>query len=224
MSYIYKITNNINGKCYVGKTERTVHARWSEHIRPSIWKPDLPLYRAFSKYGIDNFSVEEIEECDNTILDEREIYWIDYFDAYRKGYNCTAGGEGGIKTYEENIDTVIERYLSGERLDLICKEYHYDYACIKPKIEAKGIVINTFAGPEKMSKKIYAIDPITLDIVAEYESISAAGRALCKEGRNPRAIANHISKQKNTQNITHGFLWRTTIEENQTTKELEMSK
>ena len=225
MGYIYKITNNINNKCYVGKTERTVQIRWSEHIRPSRWKLDLPLYRAFSKYGIDNFSIEEIEECDNAFLDEREIYWISYFDTYKKGYNCTAGGEGGIKTYEEDIDVIIERYLNGERLDLICKEYHYDYSCIKPRIEDRGVVINTFAGPEKVSKKIYAIDPITLDVVAEYESISAAGRALCKEGRNPRAIANHISKQKDTQNVSHGFLWRTTtLEKNKTTKELEINK
>lgn len=224
MGHIYKITNNINGKCYIGKTERTVEIRWFEHIRPSKRKLDLPLYRAFSKYGIDNFSIEEIEECNDAILDEREIYWIDYFDAYNKGYNCTAGGEGGIKTYEEDIDVIIERYLSGERLDLICKEYHYDYSCIKPRIENKGIIINTFAGPEKMSKKIYAIDPITLDVVAEYESISAAGRALCKEGRNPRAIANHIGKQKDTQNITHGFLWRSTIKKIGITKELEINK
>lgn len=213
MGYIYKITNNINGKCYVGKTERTIQVRWSEHTRPSRWKLDLPLYRAFLKYGIDNFSVEELEECEDVILDDREIYWIDYFDAYSKGYNCTAGGEGGIKTYAEDIDIIIERYLSGERLDLLCKEYHYDYACIRPRIEEKGIIINTFAGPEKLSKKIYAIDPDTLKVVAEYESISAAGRALCRDGKNPRAIANHISKQKDTQNISHGFLWYTTISE-----------
>jgi group I intron endonuclease len=213
MGYIYKITNNINGKCYIGKTERTIQIRWSEHTRLSRFKLDLPLYRALSKYGIDNFSIEEIESCDNVILDEREIYWIDYFDAYKTGYNCTAGGEGGIKTYAKDIDTIIERYLNGERLDQICKEYHYEYLCIKREMEEKGVIVNTFAGPEKLSKKIYAIDPDTLKVVAEYDSISAAGRALCKEGKNPRAIANHISKQKDTQNISHGFLWRTTISE-----------
>lgn len=220
MGYIYKITNNINNKCYIGKTERTIQIRWLEHSKPSKWKSDLPLYRAFLKYGINNFSIEEVEECNNAILDEREIYWIDYFDAYRNGYNCTAGGEGGIKTHEEYLDIIIERYLNGERLDLICKEYHCDYACIRRNIEDKGIVINTFAGPEKVSKKIYAIDPITLKIVAEYESISEAGRALCKEGRNPRAISNHISKQKDTQNICHGFLWRTSITEDYSKKEI----
>lgn len=211
MGYIYKITNNINGKCYIGKTERTIQMRWSEHIRPSRLKLDFPLYRAFSKYGIDNFSIEEVEQCDDAILDEREIYWIDYFNAYRKGYNCTAGGEGGIRTYEECIDIIIERYLNGERLDLLCKEYHCDYTCIRRNMKNKGITVNTYAGPEKLSTKIYAVDPSTLKVVAEYESISAAGRALCNEGKNPRAVVNHICKQKDTQHVAHGFLWRTTI-------------
>lgn len=209
MGYIYKITNNINNKCYIGQTGRTIQVRWLEHIRPSKYKSDLPLYRAISKYGVDNFSIEEIEECDNTVLDEREIYWINYFDAYRNGYNCTEGGGGGIRTYEECIDIIIERYLNGERLDLLCKEYHTDYLCVKRTMESRGIEINTFAGPEKLSTQIYAIDPVTLKMVAEYKSISAAGRALCKQGRSPRAIANHIGKQKDTQNICHGFLWRT---------------
>lgn len=220
MGYIYKITNNINNKCYIGQTERSIQIRWLEHIRPSKSKLDFPLYRAISKYGVDNFSVEEIEECDNAILDEREIYWIDYFDSYRKGYNCTEGGGGGIRTYKECIDIIIERYLNGERLDLLCKEYHTDYSCIKRTMENKGIKINTLAGPQKLSTKIYAINPITLKVVAEYESISAAGRALCKEGKNPRAIANHISKQKDTQNICHGFLWRTSILEESLKKEI----
>lgn len=214
MGYIYKITNNINGKCYVGQTTRTIQTRWAEHIRISkSGTLDLPLYRALSKYGIDNFSIEEVEECDNSILDQQEIYWIDFFNAYTKGYNCNIGGTGGSspKTYQECIDDIIERYLNGERLDLLCKEYHCDYLSIKPKIENKGIVINTHAGPGKLSKKIYAVNPLTLNVVAEYESISAAARALCKKGRNPKAIANHISKQKDTQHISHGFLWRTTI-------------
>lgn len=213
MGYIYQIINNINHKCYVGKTERTIPIRWSEHIKPSRLKLDLPLYRAFSKYGIENFSIKELEECHNDMLDEREIYWIDYCDAYKKGYNCTAGGEGGIKTYEEDIDIIIERYLNGESLYRLCKEYHYDYSCIRSRIEDRGIVIHTFAGPEKLSKKIYAVDPITLNVISEYKSISAAGRALCKEGKNPRAIANHIYKQKDTKNICHGFLWCTSISE-----------
>ena len=212
MGYIYKITNCINGKCYIGKTERSVKIRWEEHLRHCN-SLDTPLYRAIRKYGGNMFSVETVEECDNSILDEKEIYWIDYFNSYKKGYNCTGGGEGGIKNYDENIDTIIERYKNGDRLDLICKEFHYNYLNIKHAMEEKGVIVNTTAGPDKLSKKIYAVDPTTLQVVTEYESISAAGRALCKEGKNPRAIANHICKQKDTMHIAHGFLWCTTIDE-----------
>lgn len=210
MGYIYKIINSINGKLYVGKTERTIEIRWKEHLRHTPNLADkFPLYRAMAKYGRENFTVQELECCDNSILDEREVYWIDKLKTYKNGYNCTCGGDGGVKDYHEDIDEIIQRYLGGERLDKLCKEYKHDYASIKPKIEAKGIKIDSNAGPKKLSKRIAAIDPNTKEIVKIYESISAAARAICEEGKNPKAIGNHIGKYKNTQTISHGFLWRT---------------
>ena len=103
MGYIYKITNLINNKVYIGKTERTVNKRWKEHVKNA--KTDkyqnIILYRAMRKYGIDNFKVEAIDEVSNfEDLDEREIYWINYYQSCgEKGYNTTGGGEGGIKVY-----------------------------------------------------------------------------------------------------------------------------
>lgn len=210
MGYIYKITNTINGKIYIGKTERDIQTRWQEHLRHTKSLSNrLPLYRAISKYGKQNFTIEELEKCDNSILDEREIYWIKKYHSYGQGYNCTAGGEGGIKDYHEDIDEIISRYEAGERLDKLCKEYKHNYNSVKSKIEARGIKIDTHAGPKKLSKKIMAIDPISKEIIATYESISAAARAICKPGKNPRAIGNHISKYKNTKTVSHGFLWKT---------------
>ena len=107
MGYIYKITNQINGKAYVGKTQRTVMARWKEHCRHMYNLQHLPLYKALCKYGVENFLIETIEECDNINLDNREIYWINYYQTYGKnGYNCTAGSEGGIKTFPEEIEII----------------------------------------------------------------------------------------------------------------------
>lgn len=62
MAFIYKITNLINNKCYIGKTERTIEKRWKEHLRKRN-SLDLPLYRALNKYGINNFQIEQLEEC-----------------------------------------------------------------------------------------------------------------------------------------------------------------
>ena len=210
MGYIYKITNKLNNKCYIGKTERTIQERWKEHLKNiKIYKNKLPLYQALFKYGVNNFSIEELEQCNSDTIDDREIYWIAYFNSYKKGYNCTGGGEGGIKDYHEFIDEIIQRYNAGERLDLLCKEFHCDYASIRPKLIKKGLKIDTFAGPKKLSKAIHMIDPKTKQIIKTYPSISEAARDLCPEGHNYKAIINHISKQKNTNNICHGYIWQT---------------
>ena len=64
MGFIYKIINNINDKVYIGKTDFSIEKRWAEHKKDS--QKDLknrPLYRAMNKYGIENFSIEIVEEC-----------------------------------------------------------------------------------------------------------------------------------------------------------------
>ena len=96
---IYKITNKINNKCYIGKST-DIESRWKYHIenKNSIKEYNKPLYRAFRKYGIENFSFEIIEELeDYSTSNEREKYWIQYYDCYgnNKGYNATIGGDGG---------------------------------------------------------------------------------------------------------------------------------
>jgi hypothetical protein len=74
---------------------------------------------------------------------------------------------------------------------------------------AEGVTINTHAGPQKLSKKIYQYSPENMECLKEFPSISAAARAICPPGNNYKAIANHISKQKNTNNVCHGYIWRT---------------
>ena len=74
MSYIYKITNNINGKVYIGKTNKTIMKKFKKHCEDSLKYKERPLYRAFNKYGIKSFSVNEIEECNPNIVNEREKY------------------------------------------------------------------------------------------------------------------------------------------------------
>lgn len=100
MPYIYKITNKINGKCYIGKTERTIEARWKEHVNNYTRSKEYnkPLYAAMRKYGIENFVIEEIEKIEETnnssFVNEREIYWIEYYQSFKNGYNATLGGDG----------------------------------------------------------------------------------------------------------------------------------
>lgn len=96
--YIYKITNLINQKAYIGKTVNSIEKRWSEHQREAQREraENRPLYKALNKYGISNFTIELIEEVEINQLSEKEIYWIGYYHTYEDGYNATLGGDGKV--------------------------------------------------------------------------------------------------------------------------------
>lgn len=104
MAYIYCIKNNINGKCYVGKTLKSPKERFSEHLYDA-YKPteeNRPLYRAIKKYGKDNFSLHVLEECTDGLASEREIWYIKKLKTYAHGYNATIGGDGK-QLFDHNV-------------------------------------------------------------------------------------------------------------------------
>lgn len=94
---IYKITNNINGKFYIGKSNN-IERRWKEHCSPTRYKySNIPLEWAIHKYGKENFSLEILQECSIDKLDSLETYWINKTNAIEDGYNCNKGGEKGTR-------------------------------------------------------------------------------------------------------------------------------
>ena len=98
MGFIYKIENNINHKIYIGLTTRTILQRWGQHkteCKRTDKYPNNKFYSALRKYGVDNFTVSQVEEANNEILPEREQYWIAYYNTYYDGYNSDFGGGTG---------------------------------------------------------------------------------------------------------------------------------
>ena len=86
---IYKITNLENQKCYIGQAAN-IADRWKQHIKRGIGAETATrnkLYPAMLKYGVENFTFEIVEECDRSLLNEREDYWQDYFHAKDFGYS-----------------------------------------------------------------------------------------------------------------------------------------
>ena len=128
---IYKITNKINGNSYIGQSIH-IEKRIKEHKLKYNWEREKnkTLYQAFQKYGIENFSFEIIEECEPDILDNREQFWIDYYDTYKNGYNMTCGGETNYgdnhprhRLTNEDVIAIRVRYNNKERKNVVYEDY-----------------------------------------------------------------------------------------------------
>jgi group I intron endonuclease len=107
MSFIYKTTNKINGKIYIGK---------SKYNKSAYLGSGLKLKYAINKYGTDNFEKTIIEECDDKIVSAREIFWINEFNSTDDsiGYNISKGGQGGAHFWDTMTES--ERELHCKKI------------------------------------------------------------------------------------------------------------
>ena len=148
MGWIYKITNQINGKMYIGKTEGINPLdRWKQHLLDSRRKKleKRPLYYAIRKYGTDSFLFEVIDQEDNSEkLCELEKYYIEKYRTYvgfenSAGYNATLGGDGKsyIKLDENEVILVhiSNNYIAG----ITAKHFNVDVATIQKILKKHNI-------------------------------------------------------------------------------------
>lgn len=222
MAYIYCIVNNINGKKYIGKTTKTIEERFNEHIRDSRKErnKDRALYMAFNKYGIQNFTVYQLEECNWDKVSEREIHYISLYDTFRNGYNETLGGDGSTRIdYNKAIETYFEycnMAIAAEKLGIHSKTL----SKILTEMGIKVITYHKIASPviciELHSKKQYI-----------FESVIGASKRIynIKNGRTKftynreennslAGMATHIRRAIKTGGTSYGCMWlKSSIEE-----------
>lgn len=108
---IYCATNKVNNKSYVGFSSKPIEKRWKAHCQSlnDTKRYGMILYHAIKKYGIENFSIQEIEGFDNAIdALEAEEFWIQYLQTRApNGYNIALGGNApmlGRNHSEESIE------------------------------------------------------------------------------------------------------------------------
>ena len=120
MGYIYKIINKVNNKVYIGQTSKTIEERFAVHLRHAANKVNRYLYDAMNHYGYENFIVEQLEVCKKSLLDEREIYWINFYNSNNPdyGYNMTIGGGGGdtFSSLPEDRKQILREKLSARNI------------------------------------------------------------------------------------------------------------
>ena len=132
MGFIYKISNKINDKIYIGQTKRSVTERFYKHLydcdREGYDK--YLLYKAMRKYGKDNFYIEVIEEVEDSQLDIREKYWISILKTFgENGYNMTIGGKAN-RTFSYSDEEIIELYHKYKSSRKVAKYLNCDHSTI----------------------------------------------------------------------------------------------
>jgi group I intron endonuclease len=106
---IYAIRNLINGKVYIGQTSN-IGRRWRTHLHRAKSGLCRPLYSAIRKYGKESFSIEVLLECDESVVDEKEIEYIRLFESCSpdRGYNLAGGGSATFKHSDESKRKISE--------------------------------------------------------------------------------------------------------------------
>ena len=107
---IYCIENRLNHKKYIGQSI-DISRRWMQHKQQNMIARDTFLYNAIKKYGIESFDFYILEECNEEILNEREMFWIEYYDTFQNGYNMTIGGAGTNTGERHHLQNILPKNL-----------------------------------------------------------------------------------------------------------------
>lgn len=144
LGIIYKITNSINNKIYIGQTKTSLDQRWKEHLRHAEYG-DQVINRAMKKYNKENFSIEELEKCNINIIDDREKYYIKFYNSIDKkiGYNVSLGGNTPLFN-RPNVDIKTLLYLYIDKklsLNIISKQLNISRYILKDILLSNNIDI-----------------------------------------------------------------------------------
>lgn len=222
---IYKFTSKTTGLSYIGQSI-DIERRYNEHKRTT--NKDYSFYNAIKEHGWDDFIFEIIEYCNQEQLNEREKYWISYYDTYYHGYNETLGGEGGpasgkkkpVAQYdlEGNFIAAYESELDAERkLGFKSKSSNISRVCSGEAYKSKGFQwrfitndidykSNIGSCPQKArysnkTNKIAQCDIETHNIIQIFNSISEASRKTGINRQNISSVCNNRNKSAS------GYYW-----------------
>jgi len=176
MAYIYKTTNILNDKIYIGQTI---------YDNSNYYGSGKYLKTAIKKYGIENFKKEIIDECDFDELNDREIYWIDFYDSIKNGYNISKGGQKSWMTglnHSEESRQKMSINRSGE-LNPLYGKHHTEETKKKISNSNKG-KIRTDEQKEKLKGR-----KITEES-RQKMSLASTGRKHTEESKNKLSVAN----------------------------------
>ena len=206
MGYIYKITNDINDKIYIGQTINSIEYRFRCHINEPL--KNNKFHQALNTIGPEHFKIELVEECPDELLNEKEKYWIKFYDSVNRGYNTTWGGSCGIHYDREEI---LNLWNQGLNIQKISDKIGIDRGLLAEILQNNGISkeeikIRHYEANRIQIKNraIYQIDPKTGMIIKQWDMISEAERQL----NISHSIIVNCCNLKPQAKTAGGFAWR----------------
>ena len=217
MGEIYIAENKVNDMVYIGKTTKTTNKRRWDHITKALKKANnLRFHNAIRVYGPENFEWKVMSVCDDSVLDEQEIYYIKLYKANDKkfGYNMTEGGENDSKC---NLGRKFsEEHKKNMSIAMLHRKKISEETRKKMSISQKKRYKNdkklqeVLKNNDILKKKVFQYD-IEGNFIQCWESAKLAGNILRVDGSNISRACNRECK------ISAGFIWR--HEDDNVTKE-----
>jgi len=202
MGWIYIIKNDINSKVYVGQTIQSIELRFKQHVHAI--EDNCIIHQAMKKYGVEHFWPEELEKCKDEALDEREKYWITFFDSYKNGYNATLGGEGYSKYSIEELKNYY--FNNNSSLRKTAKHFNCSPVTVYRLFKGHNININNKKGGRSSEgySKIIQIDLKTDEILNIFDSLKDVGTYLGEQQKKAH-VCQCIKGQRKQ---AYGYKWQ----------------
>jgi group I intron endonuclease len=204
---IYIIRNTVNDKVYVGQTHVSIKLRFQNHLSAARRGLDYVIGKAIRKYGEDKFYVELLEECLVEELNEREQYWISFFEATnnRFGYNISIGGNVVRTTKKLNEDKVLQMFNSGIGSYEIAKLLHVHPYKTAEILKKHNIIYGAEKQKRQDEKEIasaYLSGKSTMDICREFNiNKSTVRRILLRNNIKLRSKGKNKNSERDSQTL-----------------------
>lgn len=206
---IYKATNRLNGKCYIGQTRHSLEHRKTIHLMCAKKGVETHFYQAIRKYGEENFEWEIIcSTNDKKRLNELETFYITKYDSIKHGYNMVDGGDNNIMDIESvktKHDEVMKSPEVRKKISKSMQEYRKKYPFTdehRKKLSEKARGNHNFGSGDTRSVGCYCIDEYGEE--HHFHSYLDAGKWWYKTYR-PFPYSACTYQRKIKQSIQYGF-------------------